>query len=300
MKLKLIALAAMLAASGVAQAKIADSNDNLLGLAAVPTYSGDLFASLASVSNTASYTVDLGLRLDQFTAAFDPSQTGIKLVWDLDDSTFSDLGSFNTGLSSLVQPLDYGSVYTTFADAGFTSATDLKYDVKAMDGLPTSFPTVGANRYLSTSYADSITATNGQVFVMDNVDVYPTAVNGDLTNSTHGTSFDTAGANMYDAGDATNVYFQNGSGDNWKGAVSFTSTTSVNNELNFYSLTNTSSVAASQAAVTQYAGVWSFDTATAQLSYTAAAPVPEAETYAMMLAGLGLVGFMVSRRRKLA
>jgi hypothetical protein len=27
-------------------------------------------------------------------------------------------------------------------------------------------------------------------------------------------------------------------------------------------------------------------------------PVPEAETYAMMLAGLGLVGFMVSRRRK--
>jgi hypothetical protein len=300
MKLKLIALAAMLAASGVAQAKIADSNDNLLGLAAVPTYSGDLFASLASVSNTASYTVDLGLRLDQFTAAFDPSQTGIKLVWDLDDSTFSDLGSFNTGLSSLVQPLDYGSVYTTFADAGFTSATDLKYDVKAMDGLPTSFPTVGANRYLSTSYADSITATNGQVFVMDNVDVYPTAVNGDLTNSTHGTSFTTAGANMYDAGDATNVYFQNGSGDNWKGAVSFTSTTSVNNELNFYSLTNTSSVAASQAAVTQYAGVWSFDTATAQLSYTAAAPVPEAETYAMMLAGLGLVGFMVSRRRKLA
>lgn len=29
----------------------------------------------------------------------------------------------------------------------------------------------------------------------------------------------------------------------------------------------------------------------------AAAPVPEAETYAMLLAGLGLVGFMVSRRR---
>jgi hypothetical protein len=29
----------------------------------------------------------------------------------------------------------------------------------------------------------------------------------------------------------------------------------------------------------------------------AAAPVPEAETYAMMLAGLGLVGFTVSRRR---
>ncbi len=32
---------------------------------------------------------------------------------------------------------------------------------------------------------------------------------------------------------------------------------------------------------------------------TAAAAVPEAETYAMMLAGLGLVGTMVARRRKL-
>jgi hypothetical protein len=31
-----------------------------------------------------------------------------------------------------------------------------------------------------------------------------------------------------------------------------------------------------------------------------ATPVPEAETYAMMLAGLGLVGFMVSRRRSTA
>jgi hypothetical protein len=28
------------------------------------------------------------------------------------------------------------------------------------------------------------------------------------------------------------------------------------------------------------------------------AAVPEAETYAMMLAGLGLVGFMVARRRQ--
>jgi hypothetical protein len=30
----------------------------------------------------------------------------------------------------------------------------------------------------------------------------------------------------------------------------------------------------------------------------AAAPVPEASTYGMMMAGLGLVGFMASRRRK--
>jgi hypothetical protein len=38
---------------------------------------------------------------------------------------------------------------------------------------------------------------------------------------------------------------------------------------------------------------WRFDMVTVN-----AAPVPEAETYAMMLAGLGLVGFMAARRRQ--
>lgn len=41
-----------------------------------------------------------------------------------------------------------------------------------------------------------------------------------------------------------------------------------------------------------FTGTWS-------VSGVAAAAVPEAETYAMMLAGLGLVGTMVARRRKL-
>jgi hypothetical protein len=298
MKLKLIALAAMLAA-GSAQAKIADSNDN--GNAG----SGDLFASLFSASNNASYTVDLGLTLDQFTAASAlVNADGVKLVWDLDAGTFADLSTVTTGL--VTQTLNYGSIYTTFATGAVIGASDLKFDVKAMDGLPTSFPTAGQNRYLSTSAATSITATNGQVFVMDNVDAYAIAANADTTNSTHGTDFNTAGANMFDNGDAQNVYFVNGSAENWKGATSFTSTGFAtpsalsNGELSFYSLTNTSSTAANQAAVTKYAGVWKFDVATAQLSYTTAVAVPEAETYAMMLAGLGLVGFMVSRRRKLA
>jgi len=299
MKLKLIALAAMLAASGVAQAKIADSNDN------GNLSSGDMFASLVSVSNTASFTVDLGLRLDQFTAASAlVNADGVKLVWDLDAGTFSDLSAVSTGLGTQMQALNYGSVYTTFATPTVIGASDLKFDVKAMDGLPGNLPSAGTNRYLSTSAANSIAATNGQVFVMDNIDTYVIAANADATNSTHGADLNTAGANMFDASDATNVYFQN-SGDNWKGATSFTSTgavspTAINGgELNFYFLTNTGTNTASQAAVTKYAGVWSFDVATAQLSYTTAAAVPEAETYAMMLAGLGLVGFMVSRRRKL-
>lgn len=292
-KLNALVVATLLAASGVAQAQIADGNDN------GNSSSGDLFASLVSASNTASYTVDLGLRLDQFTAAVAPTATGIKLVWDLDSNTFTDLSSVSTGLSAQMQPLNYGSVYTTFATPAVQGASDFKFDVKAMDGLPASFPAAGTNRYLSTSAANSITATNGQVFGMDTPgDNYITAANADTTNSTQGTAFNTAGANMYDAGDFANVYFQNTMSDNWAGNTSFSSTGSTSGSLNFYFLTNTSSTAASSAAITKYSGVWSFDSATAQLSY-ATAPVPEAETYAMMLAGLGLVGFMVSRRRKM-
>jgi hypothetical protein len=303
LKFKHIALAAALVATGAAQAKIADSNDNGNLL------SGDMFASLVSVSNNATFTVDLGLRLDQFIATVAPTQLGVKLVWDLANSTFSDglaPGYASTGLAGQMQALNYGSIYTTFATPTVIGATDLKFDVKAMDGLPTSFAQAGQNRYLSTSTANSITATNGQVFGMDVPgDNYLTAANADATNSTHGTAFNTAGANMFDAGDATNIYFQNSMGDNWFSNTSFTSTgavspTAINGgKLNFYFLTNTSTNTASQAAVTKYAGQWSFDVASAQLSYVTA-PVPEAETYAMLLAGLGLMGAIVRRRNKSA
>ncbi len=290
MKLRLIALAAALAVAGAAQAKIADSNDN--GNAS----SGDLFASLVSVSNTASFTVDLGLRLDQFVSAIGPMQLGIKLVWDLNDSSFTDMSVVSTGLAALMQPLNYGTVFNTFATDAVIGASDLRFDVKAMDGLPAAFAGAGMNRYLTTSFATSISASNGHVFAMDNVDIYPTAANGDTTNSTHGDSFTTAGANMQDNGDAFNVYFVNGSANNWKGAVSFQSPGSIADPLNFFFLTNTSSVAAQQASVTTFAGQWHFDAATAQLSY--AAPVPEAETWAMLLAGLGIMGAVVRRRNK--
>ncbi len=291
MKLKLIALAAMMAASGVAQAKIADSNDR------TPN-GGDLFASLVSVSNNASSTLDLGLTMDQFAAA-NVNADGVKLVWDLANSTFSDLSAVSTGLAGQLQTLNYGSVYSTFATPGVIGAADLKFDIKAMDGTPTAFAGAGTNRYLSSSAASSITATNGQVFNMDQWDVILNASNNDITNSTHGADINIAGANMFDNGDAQNVNFDAG-GDQWNGQVSFTSTGAASSDLSFYFLTNSSNNAATLATVSKYAGVWSFDVATAQLSYATVAAVPEAETYAMMLAGMGLVGFMVSRRRKLA
>lgn len=292
MNLKLIALAAMLAA-GSAQAKIADSSET-------GRTSGDMFASIVSASQTATYTVDLGLSIDQFNIAA-VNAAGVKLVWDFDNNSFTDMSAVSTGLAT--QSLNYGSVWSSFATAGVLSAADLKFDVKAMDGAPTTVLSgSGQNRYLSTSQAATIGANNTTIFNMDvGMDVYLGAVNGDTTNSTHGSDLNIAGASKYDSalGDNFNAHFENGSFDNWKGQTTFSSVGSVNSPLNFYFLSNSSHVGASAATVTAFAGKWTFDETTAQLTY-ATAPVPEAETYAMMLAGLGLVGFMVSRRNKRA
>ncbi|MEQ1663093.1 MAG: PEP-CTERM sorting domain-containing protein [Thiobacillus sp.] len=289
-KLNALVVAALMAATGTAQAKIADSDDN------GSSSSGDLFASVVSASQVATYTVDLGIRLDQFMAA-PTNVAGVKLVWDFDNNSFADLSATSTGLAGSLQTLNYGSIWTTFAAPAVVGATDLKFDVKAMDGLPTSLAGANTNRYLSTSLASSISANNTAVFNMDSLNVYPIAANADTTHSTHTADLNQAGANMLDLGDATNVNFENGSNDNWKGQTTFTSVGSTSSPLNFFFLTNSSNAGATAATITKLDGTWSFDASTAQLTY-ATAPVPEAETYAMMLAGLGLVGFMVGRRNK--
>lgn len=286
MKLKLIALAAMLAATGAAQAKVGDSNE-------VGRTSGDLFANVWSVSQNASFTVDLGVTLDNWIAG-NMNADGVKLVWDFRNGSFTDMSDVASGVS-MYKTINYGNIWNTFATPGVAGAADLKFDIKAMDGTPINFPGVGANRYLSSSFANSITASNTQVFNMDNWDVTLNASNNDQTNSTHGTDFNVAGANMFDLGDNVNVNYQSG-GEQWKGATSFNSAGSVDGALNFYFLANATGNANAQASVSKYAGQWTFDAATAQLTY-ATAPVPEAETYALMLAGLGLVGFMAARRR---
>ncbi len=103
------------------------------------------------------------------------------------------------------------------------------------------------------------------------------------------------------------VLFDGNAGDTWfnNRSVDLTGIAGVNDNASFAFrivaafAPNTSQYAASRA-TSDYgtAGTWRFDMVTVQgVAVPVPPPVPEPETYALMLAGLGLVGFMARRRR---
>lgn len=280
MKLKLIAAAAVLAASGAANASLA-----LPGTAAGD--SSFLF-NLYDTTSQATFSADLGISYTQWIGT-DMSVAGIKLVWDLDAGTFSDLSATATGLSAT---LNYGTVFTNFM--GGVSTANLGFDVKAGDRSAANLPAAGANSLLATSAAGTVSANNSQQLASLTVlNTAMTALNADAVNSTHATAAN--GANKFDAGETATSYFD-GQGANLKN-LSFQTGASINESLNFFKLTNSGSSSTGQTVVTKYAGAWSFDAATNSLIYQTA-PVPEPETYAMLLAGLGLMGAVARRRRQ--
>jgi len=285
MKLKLIAAAAVLAASGAQAAITTPAGGN-----------SDMIATFYSASQNATFTVDLGITMSQFTSSVSASATGIKLVWDLDASTFSDLSATSTGLST--QALNYGNVFTNFYTAPVAGASDLKFAVMAADGSPTIG--ISNNRGILVSAASDATVSANNSAILNasgtaGMQPYMTAANGDTTNSTQGSA--AAGANMLDSGDATNVNFVTGLGDNVKAYLPFNITGADESALSFYALTTTSATGTAAGTVVKYSGAWSFDAATNSLIYQTA-PVPEPETYAMLLAGLGLMGAVARRRRQ--
>jgi hypothetical protein len=108
-----------------------------------------------------------------------------------------------------------------------------------------------------------------------------------------------AGFNTQTINDLASSYWDNNASQTALGTL----TTGLGGSLDFYKWTSTGTKASQLATETAFAtggnpAYFTLD-GTGHLAYTAvaAAPVPEADSYAMMLAGLGLVGFMVRRRK---
>jgi hypothetical protein len=314
MKLKLIALAAMLAA-GSAQAAIdtgaiSGNGELLLNLKWKDTNTTD-------GNQSVSAAFDLGITLDYAAANFNTA--GFSQSWDLSS---------------------YGSALATFTGATNLVMANAEMNVFAIDGTGSDTGAAGV-RLVSTTSGISATGSalsltnasipnNGTMLsISGNTTVvnYFAAVNG---SSSH--SLVANGASNADASSGF-AWFDNGTGmDKFGGQAMFDTTGKFDGSyaagtgvlagqakaLPFYMLTTSSDDPFAKATMTAFGadldldGVVEFDNNGAvaggtseyglwtlqgnTLTYSVAA-VPEAETYAMMLAGLGLVGFMVRRRR---
>jgi hypothetical protein len=187
--------------------------------------------------------------------------TGLNLSWSLNQAGFNSFKSANSNTANWkwnVVALD------TYTEADGTDLHELRY-------LST----------LSNSVSVPISQTSGQFANMDSVDSFITKVNA-------------AASGVDDPAVYLTSNFAQDFGPNWKGRF-YDSTSNVGDSARFMYLTGRSNIAVNE----QYAGLWNFSVdqlGAASLTYSVAA-VPEADSSAMILAGIGLMGF-IARRRK--
>ncbi|MDP2030730.1 MAG: PEP-CTERM sorting domain-containing protein [Thiobacillus sp.] len=277
-KLNALVAAALLVAAGSANAAMSGATSG----------NGELlinFISQGGTSATAggddmSAVFDLGVSMNDFLTH--KNQAGYTQTWSL------------TGAN-------YGSAWSDLLAFSANDAA-IEFNVIALDNVNT--------RYLTTNdIATYSSLTNANLGGFQNMDLYVNANNLRGSNAT-----EVNGASTALASDVANSYFRAvngaGQGDTW-----LTKTTDTTKNLataqNFWSLSVGAGSGSSQASKSAFGvdlngngsigtgefGEWSVNMAAGTVTFAnPAAPVPEASTYGMMLAGLGLVGFMARRR----
>ena len=314
MKLKLIALAAMLAA-GSAQAAIDLGQDSGNGELSLNLKWKD--TSLADGNQSASAAFDLGITLDYAAANFNTA--GFSQSWDLSS---------------------YGNQLAIFNSTPNLIRANAELNVFAIDGLGSN---PGDVRLVSTSSGinttgSSLSLTNTSIPTNNTLNLIPgnsivgnyiaavnnsgTHVGGDIAVNGASNADTSSGLALFT--DTMDKFGQTAGFDSTgKFDGTYAAGTGVlagqSKALPFYMVSTSSDDPFAKTNVTAFGfdvdgdgtvefdnngavsggtseiGLWTLQGNT--LTYSVAAAVPEAETYAMMLAGLGLVGFMVRRRR---
>ncbi len=290
MKFKLIALAAaaLMAAAAPSFAAMQDATSgNGELLVNLRFYTGDN----NSGGDDISAVFDLGVTMNDFLA--NKNVAGYTQTWNLTSA-------------------NYGSAWNDVMTFAGANTAAIEYNVIALDS--SNFDIAGGSRYLTTADVASFPAlSNLNLNNFSFMNSYVTVNNSRGTHATEANGASTAGS-----ADVQNSYFgkvNGGStdGDNWSGQTTADTTKTLATAQNFWFLTTSSTAATGAATKSAFGydlngngsigtgefGEWSVNAAAGTITFTnPAMPVPEASTYGMMLAGLGLVGFMARRRLK--
>lgn len=280
----------------LALATVTASAPALAAIEGGPTGNGELLLNVRYYGGTSataggddiSGIFDLGIRMNDFIAL--NGQGGISKNWNLTQGAYAD--AWNT--------------VTSFVTSHGGTLNDIYFNVIALDSLNFNQPT-----YLTTFAGDvfpGLQNTNLRQF-----QGMQTYVDANAGRGTIGTAAD--GAATATPTDPTNSFFGAingfGQGDTWLQKTTANTTQPLGTEQNFWIL-NTSSLSNFGQVVKTPFGVdlnhdgsiagneFSKFTLNPDGSLNFASPVvsaiPEADTWAMLLAGLGVLGAMVRRR----
>lgn len=187
--------------------------------------------------------------------------------------------------------------------SAFDPASNHTFDFSANSAWTNYIATIAnpANIHWGVFGASGPGSTTGST-IFTTLSVVPASINGAALNTSilnynteinqvYGTACTTCGFSVVTVNDLASTKW-----DDKAGILPATLTTGLGGSMDYFRYVSTGSTASRLATQTAYATTFSLSN-NGVLTYTATAPVPEADSYAMMLAGLGLVGYMVRRRK---
>jgi hypothetical protein len=260
-KLNALVAAALLVAAGSANAAIELSSSG----------NGELFLVVNDTTAGYSFVGDLGIKMDDFT----PGQN--------QGFAMADWAQWDDFLATPGVNLDNANFAVLALDSLGTQAGNDRMWLTSSQQILASDLAATQNKQLgaATPVLDGSASVN-LLYQLNRNDQYE-VLKGDMDTVADGSAICKEGSFCYWEGVV---------GDSMKAKLAYPVLVDANEAANFGFMVTTASQTTLSSVDYQPAGEWTVNAQS--LQYTA--PVPEAETYGMMLAGLGLVGYMVRRR----